>query len=96
MLLRQKEGIDEMNEFTEEELEMLSGGIALWIEEISCSSCSKTGERKKYNALYKKICRLIDNYCDHKQTRQCSISEQVICIDCGEAVPCLLNHTKID
>lgn len=64
-----------MNEFTKEELNVIAASLA-----TICSfyKCEKTA------ALALKILSLIDNYCEHKNTRNGDPVQE--CIDCGKHI----------
>jgi hypothetical protein len=69
-----------MNDFTREELIHLISGLDL-IE----MKCSMSAEIKiKISALQDKLYEMIEKFCKHNNSKQCNISEQIVCLDCGE------------
>lgn len=59
-------GFIEMNDFTKEDLERLSGLVWMKINELTVSRMMSNEARKILNDLYKKLQSMIDNYCEHE------------------------------
>ena len=72
-----------MNEFTKEELNMLKGGISLWMEEISFQ---ETSHDDPYPKLLQKLKSIIEDYCDHtwKEIYEGKYKRISKCTKCGE------------
>ena len=65
-----------MNDFTKEELIWLEQEIRLAIDEYQQPEIAYQ--------IHDKVQSMIDNYCAHENRKQCNISEQIMCLDCGE------------
>jgi hypothetical protein len=70
-----------MNEFTKEELQIILLDMDTYIEKSTILK-----ESPSHGQLRSKINNMIDTYCEHNKTKQCNISEQVLCTDCGEEI----------
>ena len=67
-----------MNEFTKDELVML--------KRLALQHINLFRQNSDCIELFNKIQLMIDNYCEHEKTKQCNISGQVLCADCGEEI----------
>ncbi len=65
-----------MNDFTKEELTYLYDSVDNNIEYYS--------EPDIAYSIRDKLKSMINSYCAHKNRKQCNISEQSMCVNCGE------------